>query len=270
MADILQKIITQTETDFKRRRREIPERRLESFEGYEKERKNFRAALVRPGEVSVIAEVKKASPSKGVIRADFDPVTIARQYEEGGAAALSVLTDKPFFQGDLSYLEAISKVSSLPLLRKDFIIDPYQVKEARAYGADAVLIIVTAVSDAQLRELLAAAAEFGLDALTECYDMNDFERLDFDSVNLLGVNNRNLKDFKTDVHRGTSLLKQAPAGTTLVSESGLSEAEDIALLHKNGIHAALIGEHFMRKPHPGKAVSELLESAARLFPEEEQ
>lgn len=261
MSNILEQITAQTADDLVKRKKQVSFADFNSFEGFEKKHLSFKSTLNGTDSISIIAEVKKASPSKGVIRPDFDPVDIALRYEEAGAAAISVLTDKPFFKGDLDYLEAISKRTQLPLLRKDFIIDPYQVKEARAYGADAVLIIVAITEGKQLDELIHAAKEFGLDALVECYDQNDLDRINFDIVDILGVNNRDLKNFEVDVHRGISLLKQAPKGTVLVSESGLSTGEDMALLQKEGIHSALIGEYFMRQKDPGKAVKGLLENA---------
>lgn len=264
MANILEKIVEQTRADLIRRKQKISFNDLHSLEGFEKERISFKKALEKEG-VSVIAEVKKASPSKGIIREDFDPVDIALRYEEGGAAAISVLTDQPFFKGDLEYLLAISKRVHLPLLRKDFIIDPFQVKEARAYGADAVLIIVAITEGAQLNELLAAAKEFELSALVECYNQQDFDRLDFSEVDILGVNNRDLKNFEVDVHRGISILKQSPEETVLVSESGISTGKDMALLKMEGIHASLIGEHFMRQEDPGQAVRDLIEQGEEEF-----
>ncbi|MDR9419030.1 indole-3-glycerol phosphate synthase TrpC [Gracilimonas sp.] len=265
MSNILEKITDQTIEDLAKRKRKVSLADFNSFEGFEKERISFKSALSGNELVSIIAEVKKASPSKGIIRPDFDPVDIALRYEEGGASAISVLTDEPFFKGDLKFLEAISKRVQLPLLRKDFIIDPYQIKEARAYGADAVLIIVAITEGNQLAELQHAAKEFGLDALVECYSQNDFDRLDFGMTDILGVNNRDLKKFEVDVHRGTSILQQAPEGTILVSESGLSKGQDLALLKKEGIHSALIGEHFMRQEDPGQAVKDLLEDAEEEF-----
>ncbi|MFD2532234.1 indole-3-glycerol phosphate synthase TrpC [Gracilimonas halophila] len=261
MSNILEQITAQTAYDLVKRKKQVSFADFNSFEGFEKKHLSFKSTLSGTDSISIIAEVKKASPSKGVIRPDFDPVDIALRYEEAGAAAISVLTDKPFFKGDLDYLEAISKRTQLPLLRKDFIIDPYQVKETRAYGADAVLIIVAITEGKQLDELIHAAKEFGLDALVECYDQNDLDRINFDIVDILGVNNRDLKNFEVDVHRGISLLKKAPKGTVLVSESGLSTGEDMALLQKEGIHSALIGEYFMRQKDPGKAVRGLLENA---------
>lgn len=265
MNNILEKITSQTAEDLAKRKRKVSLADFNSLEGFEKERKSFKNALAGNEAVSIIAEVKKASPSKGIIRPDFDPVDIALRYEDGGASAISVLTDQPFFQGDLKYLEAISKRVQLPLLRKDFIIDPYQIKEARAFGADAVLIIVAITEGKQLEELLHATKEFELDALVECYDQDDFDRLDFDLVDILGVNNRDLKNFEVDVHRGISILQQASEGTVLVSESGLSSGEDLALLKKEGIHSALIGEYFMRQKDPGQALKDLLEQTDEAF-----
>ncbi len=265
MSNILEKITKQTAADVAKRKQKVSFSDFDSFEGFEKERISFKKALKSENQVSVISEVKKASPSKGIIRPDFDPVDIALRYEEGGASAISVLTDQPFFKGDLSYLEAISKRVELPLLRKDFIIDPYQIKEAKAFGADAVLIIVAITEGNQLTELLHASKEFGLDALVECYDQHDFDRLDFDEVDILGVNNRDLKNFEVDVHRGVSILKQAPEGTVLVSESGLSSGKDLALLRNENIHSALIGEYFMRQDDPGQAVKDLLKQAEEAF-----
>ncbi len=264
MATILEEIVEQTKLDLQQRKRKASLRDFESFELYEKKRQSFREALQGGDTVSIIAEIKKASPSKGIIRRDFDPVVHARQYREGGASALSVLTDQPAFQGSLEYLQKVAGSVELPLLRKDFIIDPYQVKEARAYGADAVLIIVKITGGNQLEELLHSAHEFGLDCLVECYDEEDLERLDFEEVSMLGVNNRDLRNFEVDVHRGIELLQRAPADTVLISESGLSSAEDLFLLQKEGIDAALIGEYFMRRDKPGEAVREMLEELENL------
>lgn len=264
MANILDSIVAQTTEDLKKRMKSFSFHDLQSLEGYEKPRSSFKNALKSDG-VSIIAEVKKASPSKGIIREDFHPVDIALRYQDGGASAISVLTDEPFFKGNLEFLASISKKIELPLLRKDFIIDPYQIKEARAYGADAFLIIMAIISDAQLDELLAAADEFGLDALVECYDQPDFDRVPFARVPILGVNNRDLNSFTVDVHRGNSILKQAPENTILVSESGISSGQDMALLHKENIDAVLIGEHFMRQPDPEKAVSSLIKAGQLEF-----
>jgi len=228
---------------------------FQGFEDYARERKSLYDALIS-GEnpVRIIAEIKKASPSKGVISHNFDAETIAGQYMDAGAAALSVLTDEPFFQGHLNYMKSVARRARVPVLRKDFIVDPYQIQEARGFGADAVLLIAAILSSSRLDELHHAAEEAGLECLVECYDQDDFNKITFDSVRILGVNNRNLNTFEVDVHRGVSLLKQAPSGVCLVSESGLSDYSDLQFLARQGIHAALIGEQFMKAEHPGDAL----------------
>ena len=270
MPNILDQIVEQTETDLKKRKRKVSFRDFESFEWFERERRAFGDSLNNEGTVSVIAEIKKASPSKGVIRKDFDAGRIAGQYRDGGASALSVLTDEPAFHGSLDYLSAASAEVDIPVLRKDFIIDPYQVKEARAYGADAILLIATITEGNQLQELLHAADEFGLECLVECYTEQDFRQLNFEYIDILGVNNRDLKTFEVDLHRGIELLKMAPEQTVLVSESGLSSPEDLKFLYDHSIHAALIGEYFMRQPDPGKGVENMLKGLNRLIEEESE
>lgn len=259
MPTILERITEQTKEDLKKRKQKVFLSDFESFRAYEKDRLPFSDALKKDGAVSIIAEVKKASPSKGVIREDFDPEKIAGQYIENGASAISVLTDGPFFKGSLSYLEKISHISPIPLLRKDFIIDPYQVKEARAYGADAVLLIATICEGSQLSELLAAAGEFGLQALVECYHAEEIEELNWEQVEVVGVNNRDLSTFEVDLHRGVDLLQQAPGHVVRVSESGIHKPEDLMVLADHNIHSALIGEYFMRQKDTGAALKEFLE-----------
>lgn len=262
MATILDQIVEKTASDLARRKKNVSWKDLESHKGYESEKLSMAEALRKSDNVSVIAEIKKGSPSQGVIRHDFDPVILANQYMDGGAAALSVLSDEPFFMGSLDYLEAVADVSSVPVLRKDFIIDPYQVKEASAYGADSVLLIATICNGKQLRELLAATKEFGLEALVECYHEEEVDRLNWDFIEILGVNNRDLSNFEVDLHRGIELLKKSPPDVVRVSESGLSSPDDLVFLQKNNIDAALIGEHLMRKENPGDALKQLLEKAA--------
>ncbi len=256
--DILQKIVEQSKEDLEKRSRKVSLRDFESFEMFERERRPFSDSLNREGTVSVIAEVKKASPSKGIIRDDFDPLKIAEAYINNGASAISVLTDEPFFKGSLEYLRAISRISPLPVLRKDFLIDPYQIKEARAYGADAVLLIATICEGSQLSELLAAAKEFGLQALVECYYDEEVDSLNWDEVEIVGVNNRNLSTFEVDLHRGINLLNKAPSHIVRVSESGIHKPADLQILLQNSIHSALIGEYFMRQPDIGKALKNFL------------
>ncbi|WP_340103206.1 indole-3-glycerol phosphate synthase TrpC [Rhodohalobacter sp. 8-1] len=259
MATILDQIVEKTASDLAKRKGKISWKSLESFAGYEKKRQSLYKALKKDEKVSVIAEIKKGSPSEGIIRHDFDPVKLAEMYQEGGAAAISVLSDEPFFMGSLEYLKSVSEISTIPVLRKDFIIDPYQVKEAAAYGADAVLLIATICQGDQLHELLTASKEYGLEALVECYHEDEVDNLNWDTVDILGVNNRDLGTFEVDLHRGVKLLQKSPKDKVRVSESGLSTADDLFYLYKNNINAALIGEHLMRKKHPGNALEQLLD-----------
>ncbi|TYP95109.1 indole-3-glycerol phosphate synthase [Fodinibius salinus] len=268
MANILDEIVEQTVADLKKRKRKVTYNDLGNMDLFEKPSKNFKGALQLDNDVAIIAEIKKASPSKGLIRPDFYPKQIARQYQDGGAAAISVLTDAPAFKGSLEYLEIASKEVDIPLLRKDFIVDPYQVKEAKAYGADAVLLIATITDGHQLQELLHAAKEFELQALVECYSEDDTEYINFDHMDILGVNNRDLRTFGVDLHRGVELLQNAPEDMVLVSESGLSNAEDLQFLFDNDIDAALIGEYFMRQDNPGQAVAELKSEFKNLITQE--
>lgn len=270
MSTILDQIVETTKSDLKKRKGKVSFRDLESFEWFENDRRDFGSAL-REGElVSVIAEIKKASPSKGIIRPDFDPKKIAGQYENGGASAISVLTDEPAFKGSLDYLRQASEQVDIPVLRKDFIVDPYQVKEARAYGADAVLLIATITDGHQLKELHHAATEFGLQCLVECYSKQDLEMVNFEFVDILGVNNRDLHTFDVDLHRGIELLHVAPEDTVLVSESGLRSASNLHLLQKEGIDAALIGEYLMRQSDPGQAVAQMLKALSELIESNEK
>lgn len=268
MPNILDEIVEQTESDLNKRKKKVSFNDLGSMELYEKISKDFRGALQLDNDVAIIAEIKKASPSKGLIRNDFDPQMIAGQYRDGGASAISVLTDEPAFKGSLDYLEKAARKVTIPLLRKDFIIDPYQVKEAKAYGADAVLLIATITEGNQLNELLHAAGEFELQALVECYSEEDFQYVNFEYVDILGVNNRDLRTFEVDLHRGIELLHKAPDETVLVSESGLSKAEDLKTLFDENIEAALIGEYFMKQPDPGEALKSMKTKLKELITQE--
>lgn len=258
--NILEKIVSQTKIDLKKRIKERSYTSLESEWGFEKELQSFSQAI-KGKVVKFITEVKKSSPSKGIIREDFDPVSLARIYEKSGASAISVLTDEPFFKGHLSYLNDIAQQITIPILRKDFIINPYQIAEAKAFGADAILLIVRILSDSQLDELLSAAKEYELDALVECYDLVDQDRINYERVSILGVNNRDLETFEVDVHRGVSQLNMAPESTITVSESGISTVDDIKFLQKNGINAVLIGEHLMRQSNIGGELRTLVLAA---------
>jgi indole-3-glycerol phosphate synthase len=212
---------------------------------------------IASGAAAVIAEIKKASPSRGVIRADFDPPAIARRYEAAGAACLSVLTDTPFFQGRLDDLHAARRAVALPALRKDFMIDPWQILESRCAGADAVLLIVAALDDATLRTLHALAIDVGLDVLVEVHDRDELARALAIDARLIGVNNRDLRTFETRIDTTFALLPHVPAGVRLVTESGIANAEQVAQLRAAGVHAFLVGETFMRADDPGTALAAL-------------
>ena len=222
--------------------------------------RGFAAALrsrIATGEPAVIAEIKKASPSKGVLREDFDPETIARDYAAGGAATLSVLTDEMFFQGSDRHLIAARTASGLPVLRKDFVIDAWQVHEARALGADCILLIVAALGDAQLNELAALATHLGMDVLVEVHDAAELERAAHLELPLLGINNRNLRTFDTTLDTTLALLDRVPDGRTVITESGIHTRTDIARMRAAGVHGFLVGEAFMRATHPGAKLREL-------------
>lgn len=259
---ILDDILTARRADVAAAQRTTPRAALEALPGWAQPRRGFAAAL-RAGAPAIIAEVKKASPSKGVIRADFEPVTIARQYAAGGAAALSVLTEERFFQGSPDYLQAIRAAVDLPLLRKDFIIDDYQLVEARAWGADAALLIVGALDDAQLRDLHAAGRTLGLDMLVEAHDEAEVDRAVAAGAELIGVNNRDLRTFVTTLATAERLRPRIPAGAIAVAESGIETAADIARLRAAGYEAFLVGESLMRQPDPGAALVALRGEAPR-------
>jgi len=222
---------------------------------------DFAAALsnkVALKQNSVIAEVKKASPSKGIIRADFDPVTIAKSYEKGGATCLSVLTDVKYFQGADSYVSDIRQAVNIPILRKDFMLDPYQIVEARALGADAILIILAMVDDVLAGELAAAAREQGLSILPEVHNAVELERALKLDTQLIGINNRNLHTFETSLDTTIELLAELPEDKTVITESGIFTRADIAHMNAAGVYGFLIGESLMRQPEPGKALAELI------------
>ncbi|HVF64017.1 MAG TPA: indole-3-glycerol phosphate synthase TrpC [Casimicrobiaceae bacterium] len=208
---------------------------------------------------AVIAEIKKASPSKGVLREDFDPAAIAQSYERAGAAALSVLTDRSFFQGSPDYLVASRNACSLPVLRKEFIIDDYQVAESRVLGADAILLIVSALDDAELQDLEGCAVDYGLAVLVEVHDGRELDRALKLKTPLLGINNRNLRDFTVSLNTTIALLSRIPSDRLVITESGILARRDVAQMRRHGVHAFLVGEAFMRAPDPGKALSALFD-----------
>ncbi len=212
---------------------------------------------IKAGEAAVISEIKKASPSKGVMRENFIPADIAASYEKGGACCLSVLTDVDFFQGSDEYLKQARAACDLPILRKEFIIDPYQVYEARAMSADCILLIVACLTDKQLQSLSALATELNLDVLVEVHDTEELDRALKLDLTLIGINNRNLRTFETSLDTTLSLLKNIPEGKIVVTESGIHTADDITLMRDNNVNAFLVGEAFMVVDEPGEKLAEL-------------
>lgn len=218
----------------------------------------FRSALEAPGAPRIIAECKRRSPSKGVLRESYDPAAIAREYEDAGAAAISVLTEPGFFDGALSHLAAVRAAVSIPILRKDFIISPYQIAEARAAGADAVLLIAAALEQPELESLLAAANEHGLDVLVETHDEHEIDRAMSAGARIIGVNSRDLHTLKVDIDLLHRLAGRIPAGVIAVAESGIRDGASIAALRDAGYRAFLVGERFMGAAEPGEALRAML------------
>jgi indole-3-glycerol phosphate synthase len=260
MSDILQRILARKAQEIETRSAALPLRELSARCADLPETRGFAAALearIEAGLPAVIAEIKKASPSAGVIRPDFDPAAIAHSYETGGAVCLSVLTDVDFFQGSDAYVQQARAACALPTLRKDFTIDPYQVYEARAIGADAILLIVAALGDAALLELSLLAAELDLDVLVEVHDEAELERALDIPAPMIGINNRNLRTFETSIETTLSLGRRVPDERVRVTESGIRTREEVARLRAAGVHAFLVGEAFMRAAEPGKELARL-------------
>ena len=258
MNSILKKIVDHKRTEIAAAKQDRPVEDVISATKDQSPARDFVAALRKNPSVSLIAEVKKASPSKGVIRADFDPVAIAKIYAASGAACISVLTDEHFFQGHLDYLKAIRQEVEIPLLRKDFIIDEYQVFEARAAGADAVLLIAECLEDEQLLNLHQQINELGMTALVELYDAENIEKVLAAKPTLVGVNNRDLNTFEVDLNHSVKVKQLLPSTVTFVSESGIYHRDDVEMLEKSGVDAMLVGESLMRADDIGAAVKTLL------------
>ena len=257
MSTILDKIVTSKRREVEQSKRKLSENELEQQLDQAPRVRDFRSAIDVRGEMPIIAEVKKASPSAGVIRADFDPLAIAQIYERHGAAGLSVLTDAPYFQGSLSYLSAIRAAVALPLLRKDFILERYQLLEARLAGADAVLFIAEILEGSQLPDLLKDAHDLGLQALVEFYDAENLSRVVDSGAQMIGINNRDLRSFVTRLEHTLELAGRVPADRCLVSESGIRSRQDVQRLQKAGVRAILVGETLMREQDIGAKLDEL-------------
>jgi indole-3-glycerol phosphate synthase len=261
MSDILTKIAAYKRNEVAERKAARSQSEIESEARDVEPPRGFRAALERahaPGRLALIAEIKKASPSKGLIRADFDPPALAQAYEAGGAACLSVLTDGPSFQGADAYLSDARDAVALPCLRKEFLVDPWQVAESRALGADAILVILAMVDDALAAELMAAARDFAMDALVEVHDEAEMARAGTLGAGLVGVNNRDLRTFVTDLAVTERLAEAAPEGALLVTESGIFTPADVARLERAGATAMLVGESLMRQADVTAATRSLL------------
>lgn len=258
--DILKKIIARKAEEVKERKALTPYADVKKYARTATPPRSFVYALqrkIQSGQAAVIAEIKKASPSKGVMRENFVPAQIATSYENGGAACLSVLTDIDFFQGSDAYLKQAREICALPVLRKEFIIDPFQVYESRMLGADCILLIVACLTDKQLKELSDLAIELEMDVLVEVHDADELQRVLPLDLPMIGINNRNLRTFETSLETTIELLKQIPDDCIVVTESGIHSKEDVALMQKHNVNAFLVGEAFMRADEPGEKLAEL-------------
>ncbi len=253
LPDILATIVEQKKLDLAVREHDVEERAERSMA----QRRDFTGALTNR-QPAVIAEIKKASPSKGVLAAEFDPAAIARLYEQGGAAALSVLTDEKHFQGSLSDLEAARGAVRIPALRKDFTIDPYHVHQAAAYGSDAILLIAAILSERQMRDFRELAEHYGMAALVEVHDEEELQPAIASGARLVGVNNRNLHTFEVSLETSLRLAEKIPTGVVRVAESGIHSSADVRRLHAAGYQAFLVGEHLMKSGDPAGALKALL------------
>jgi indole-3-glycerol phosphate synthase len=258
--DILQRILATKRAEIAAARSATPAAEVERRARAAPAARDFEGALraaIAAGRAAVIAEVKRASPSKGLLRADFDPAAIARSYEAGGASCLSVLTDRQYFQGEAAHLAAARGACALPVLRKDFVIDPYQVFESRAWGADCILLIAAALEEASMRELESVARGLGMAVLVEVHDARELDIALRLRTPLVGINNRDLRTFETRLERTLELAPRVPAERVVVTESGIATRQDVEQLRNGGIGAFLVGEAFMRAADPGAALSAL-------------
>ena len=260
MSDILNKIIATKHDEIAALMRAKPLSVVRAEAESHRDIRDFSGAIeakISAGKSAVIAEVKKASPSKGVLRENFVPAEIAKSYESGGAACLSVLTDAPYFQGSIEYLKRARAACNLPVIRKDFIVDPYQVYEARAMGADCILLIVGALELHQMQALEALAHDLGMAVLVESHDARELDAALTLKTSLIGINNRDLRTFDVSLSTTIDLLKMVPSGKRVITESGILSRADVAHMREHNVHAYLVGEAFMRAPNPGVALAEL-------------
>ena len=263
MADILERILARKREELEAARSVVPFARMQKRAASAPPPRDFAGAIrakIAAGRPAVIAEVKKASPSKGLLRADFDPAAIARSYEAGGAACLSVLTDRDFFQGSHAHLAEARSACALPVLRKDFITEPYQVHESRALGADCILLIAAALARQDMQGLEASARSLGMAVLVEVHDAAELDAALALETPLLGINNRNLRSFETRLETTLDLLASVPAGKTVITESGILAPADVRRMRGHGVEAFLVGEAFMRAPDPGSALRKFFNS----------
>ena len=263
MSDILKQILLTKREEIEAKRHSVSLLKQEAAAKSQAKPRSFSDALTsaaNQNQIAVIAEIKKASPSQGIIRPVFDPVQIAQSYEEHGATCLSILTDSQYFQGSDEFIAQVKEQVQLPIRRKDFVIDPYQVYEAKAIGADCILLIVAALEKEMLKDLFELAQSLRLDVLVEVHDEIELHKaLELD-LNLIGINNRNLKTFETNLSTTIELLQHIPSEITVVTESGIRSKEDIALMQNNQVHCFLVGETFMRSEVPGEALKSLFYS----------
>jgi len=257
MKNILDEIVEVKHEEVKTLRRDFTLSRFSDTEHFDASCLDFTSALSKPNAISIIAEIKKASPSKGIISEDFDHMAIADIYHENGADAISVLTDKKFFQGNISYLSDIAKMKTIPLLRKDFIIDEYQIFEAKSNGADAILLISEILSENQIAELTDAASELGMVVLLEMHNESQLSKIDLARNKIIGINNRDLTRFKTDLKTTELISKKIDSDVILVSESGIKNKDDINFIKSVNVDAVLIGEYFMSADNIGNSLKEM-------------
>ena len=260
--DILKKIVSRKHEEIDEGIKRVPLERMIELASNADQTRGFYNALqskVKQKQSGIIAEIKKASPSKGVLRENFDPVEIAKSYESGGASCLSILTDRDFFQGDPLFLIKARAAVSIPVIRKDFIVDPYQVYESRAMGADCILLIVSCLKDSELKSLSQLASSLGMDTLVEVHDRDEIYRALKLKLPMLGINNRNLKNFEVSLQTTIDLLSEIDDDKLVITESGITSKTDVELMHNHNVFGFLIGEAFMRDSNPGQKLKEFFE-----------